>query len=170
MPTLPAPYTVLTAVADHIATNPALANTVASVSPRGAQLQIWPTGRTGPRRNLSLLAEWIGTLYDVAPVIVDVAPTDTTRAHLDLYCQLHDGTTVTLTVVLDLDESAVLGASVVEPLRAGDAVPVELLLRLAAEAGAGEVVERVPDQVGGQFSVESQVGGSLAEPTGETTS
>lgn len=143
MPTIPDPHTVLTAVADHIATNPAVADTVISVSPGRAMIQIYPVGRPGPRQNLMMLAEWIRSLYDVAPAVVDVAPTATKAAHLDLYCQLHNGTTITLSIVLDLDESVALAANVPEELRAGDAVPAELLLRLAEYADL-ELPEQEP--------------------------
>lgn len=182
MATTPDPYTVLTAVADHIHTNPMLADTVTSVAPNRGHVQIYPTGRTGPRRGFVLLAEWIGSLYDVAPAIVSTAPADvdTGRAHLDLRCQLHDGTTVTLIVVLNREEAALLSASVLEGLRAGDAVPIELLLRLAdgwnattEEVASEPVVERVPDQVGETFRTEEFVGEKLADtgtvPTEEPT-
>lgn len=152
MATMPDPYTVLTAVADHIHTNPMLADTVTSVSPGRGELQIYPVVRTGPRRHLRVLAQWISSAYDVAPAIVTAVPDGLERTHLALRCQLHDGTAVTVIMVLKGADHEVLVSSVADVLRVGDAVPIELLLRLADGWTAAEA-EPIPTE-GGPFRVE----------------
>lgn len=153
----PDPVTVLTAVADHLATNPALARTAVNVQPLRAEIQIYPTDWERPAPNLGVLADWILTMHDVGPAVVKVAPTGAKGGHLVVRALLHDGTVATVVVVLDVGEGRLLAANVTTEIRVGDEVPVALLLRLVKLA---HPVDAAPTAEPAEAEI---------EPAGETT-
>lgn len=153
---IPDPLTMLAATHHHLTTYPELTPTAANIQPARATIQIYPANWERPAPNLATLADWILTAVEATPAVVKTVPNERNGHHLMTRVLLHDGTLVTLVVVLDRVEGALLAANSPFELVVGSEVAVGLLLRLvdanAAEQLVGEVVsgalvEWVPDEV-----------------------